>query len=155
MPRIPGMARSSLVAGSLSGLILLAIGAFQAKVVAQGGLQGSFGLVVEMLFWPGVLLAMVPTAALGRSLGRAGRGGSALAQGVIVGLLASVGYFLASALLVAVMRAHPLASDPSVLPSRGWSPYALFLAVACVLGALVTWAGAATIQRTPGIVRAH
>lgn len=149
MTRFSGVVRSSLAAGSLSGLVLLAIGAFQAEVVARGGLQGAFGLVVEVLFWPGVLLAMVPAVALGHALGREGRVRDALAQGVIVGLLASAGYFLASAVLAAAMRLQPLASNPSVLPALDWSPYALFLVVACALGALVTWAGALAIRRAP------
>ncbi len=135
--------RDAFRIGALSGVILFVAGGVQALVVALDQLHGTFGTIIALLFWPAVMLAMVPPVLLGHRLADASKGLSVLLAGALAGFIVGVAYLVADVLLLLALRQSPLSSNPAMVPSTDVVLFVAFLVVAILAGALLTLSGAA------------
>jgi hypothetical protein len=108
----------ALASGALAAGLFVAVGAFQAYLVAHDWLHGQPGFLALQLTWIVDIPAGLLLLRLGRHLAARARGVGAIARAeALAGLMGSSGCVLANAVLQMTRREHPLQSYQGVMPA--------------------------------------
>jgi hypothetical protein len=107
-----------LASGALAAGLFVAVGAFQAYLVAHDWLHGRPGFLALQLTWVVAIPVGLLLLRLGRRLAARARGvGTVARAGALAGLVGSAGCVLANVLLQVTRQGHPLESYPGVMPA--------------------------------------
>jgi hypothetical protein len=137
--------------GALIAGLFVAVGAFQAYLVAQDWLHGQPGFLALQLTWAAAIPAGVLLAQLGRLLTVRTPGAGVIARaGALAGLLGSAGCVLANVLLQVVWRAHRQESYPGIMPAFVPESIVAVIAASALAGLVLSLGGMALVAR-----RAH